>query len=644
MILRASSALVVCAGAVFGAAALAQENRPMQVVDESALRYYATHDQPERFQAELKRLQTLYPNWLAPTDFSEKSGDPESELWALFAKDDLDILESEIEARRLSTGYTPSEDLSDKLRLKHQRLHLIFASDSKSFDEVIEIAADEPTLGGCDDLDVAWRIAEARGRITNAEAAISDYKALLTRCDTVEARRGTIQIALAAFGPQAAELLSEPVISADQTGAFDDIVLDVTRAEIAARLEDEKATDPDAKRLAHFIETAIENGTASDVLLVGWLRRQRLDHTGALKAFERAAHRATDEADTDERTRRLAEIELGAILSLVSLERQEEAAARARRAREMTDELENLYVEIEATRFEGNPPPRRSNAEIADFATATTRQRSARGAEVLGWYAHGFKQMTTARQWFEQSLAQGESEGAARGLILATAASGDIAEAKRLRSYWSARYEELAEISLGQAKAGSPRRSAPARDPIIVAFEAKRFRQCAEAAQAKRSLTVEQSLIYGWCLLELKRPSEALQAFDKALSGPTSVRRDAEYGRSLALLAVGDLRSAGAAADTGLMSDGRRREIGLALLADQAIAAFDAKRYRDVLGILEERSRFAPDNRRLALLRGWSYWHLGRRQDAETVFERSDRMLSTRETREALAVVRSKRF
>ncbi|MEN3793057.1 hypothetical protein [Fulvimarina sp. MAC3] len=640
--LRASTSLLLLAALVLAPSATAEERAPN--VDESALRYYANHDAPERFQAELKRLRTLYPNWQVPTDLSEPVGDPETDLWALFAAGDLDALDREIAARKAATGYTPSQDLAAKLHLKRQRQELIGASDRKAYARVIEVATAEPRLGGCEDLDAAWRIAEAKGRTGAIGTAIDDYRALLTRCETVEARRSTLQIALAAFGGQAAPLLSEPAIQSDRTGAFDDIAHDVTRSEIAARLEGDDALEPDPARLKRFAATTLDTGTASDLLLLGWLDRQRLDHEGALQAFERAASRIATDTDDEEQERRTAEIELGAILSLVSLERPEEAVARARKARDLTNELETLFVEIEATRFEGDPPPRRSDADIADFAAATARQRSARGAEVLGWYAHGFKQMTTARQWFEQSLQNGESEGAARGLILATAASGDITEAKRLRSDWSERYEALSDIALAEGKAAAPKRKAPARDPILAAFEAKRFSECAKTASARRSLSPDQSLLHGWCLLELKRPSEALQAFGKALSGPTKVRRDAEYGRSLALLAAGDPRGAGAAADTGLMTEGRRQEIGLNILADQAISAFDQKRYRDVLRILEERRRFAPDNRRLALLRGWSYWHLGRRDDAEAVFERSDRMLSTRETREALAVVRQGRF
>ncbi|SMD12204.1 hypothetical protein SAMN06297251_13129 [Fulvimarina manganoxydans] len=641
LILRASCALFVCAGAVFASPALAETNRPAPLVDESALRYYANHDQPERFRAELKRLQTLYPNWIAPTDFSDTAGDSEADLWALFAKDDLEALDREIEARKASTGYTPSDDLTAKLRLKHLRRQLIGASDRKAYGQVIEIASREPALGGCADLDVSWRVAEAKGRTTTVAAAIADYRTLIDRCASVEERRATLQIALAAFGHQVAVLLSEPAIAQERTGAFDAIAIDMTRAQIAAVLEND-APLPDEARLSRFVETSTASGNASDLILIGWLFRHRLDHADALEAFDLAARRAAETPDAPQKAPWRAESELGAILSLVSLERTEEAASRASQARTMSDRLEGLYVEIEATRFEGDPPPRRPDAEIADFAAATARQRSARGAEVLGWYAHGFKQMTTARQWFEQSLGYGESEGAARGLILAAAASGDLAGAKRLRGEWAERYAALADLSLNETQKPARVQSASRSDPLIAAFEAKRYARCVEIATAGGALSPERSLIHGWCLLELKRPSEALQAFGQALSGGPVVRRDAEYGRSLALLAAGDLRGAGAVADTRLMSDERRREIGLAILADQAIAAFDAKHYRAVLQILDERSRFAPDNRRLALLRGWSYWHLNRRSEAEAVFERSDRALSTRETREALAVVRQK--
>ncbi|ODN68453.1 hypothetical protein [Methylobrevis pamukkalensis] len=52
------------------------------------------------------------------------------------------------------------------------------------------------------------------------------------------------------------------------------------------------------------------------------------------------------------------------------------------------------------------------------------------------------------------------------------------------------------------------------------------------------------------------------------------MRADAVYGRSLALFAAGDVRGATLAATAPEMTAARRDEVGVAVLSEQAIAAF----------------------------------------------------------------------
>ncbi|MGO8499567.1 cellulose synthase, partial [Rhizobium ruizarguesonis] len=57
-------------------------------VDESALRYFASRGDNVRLQAEISRLQALYPNWVPPADplALPQNGDKQLEaMWQLYS-------------------------------------------------------------------------------------------------------------------------------------------------------------------------------------------------------------------------------------------------------------------------------------------------------------------------------------------------------------------------------------------------------------------------------------------------------------------------------------------------------------------------------------------------------------------------------
>jgi hypothetical protein len=137
-------------------------------------------------------------------------------------------------------------------------------------------------------------------------------------------------------------------------------------------------------------------------------------------------------------------------------------------------------------------------------------------------------------------------------------------------------------------------------------------------------------------LLSLDRPQEAARAFEAA-RGSASTTVDAAYGQALANLRSKRTDEAiGAASGAGL-SPSRRDEIGLAALAQRAAANFDAGQYRETLRALNQRRLFAPEPRDLSILRAWSMYHNGYREDARTLFSMLDKQLSTSESRAGIA-------
>lgn len=62
-------------------------------------------------------------------------------------------------------------------------------------------------------------------------------------------------------------------------------------------------------------------------------------------------------------------------------------------------------------------------------------------------------------------------------------------------------------------------------------------------------------------------------------------------------------------------------ELQVAILADRAVSAFDAGRFREALLYLDQRSELQPEPIDLMVLRGYSYMNLDRHRDALKIFE-----------------------
>ncbi|MBE7184135.1 MAG: cellulose synthase [Methylobacterium mesophilicum] len=134
-------------------------------------------------------------------------------------------------------------------------------------------------------------------------------------------------------------------------------------------------------------------------------------------------------------------------------------------------------------------------------------------------------------------------------------------------------------------------------------------------------LSPRVALQRGWCLLNLKRPLEAGDAFERALltRNPRD-KQDAAYGQSLAYMQAGLINKATLSASKSRQSQQRSTELQIALLAARANDAFQAKRYAETLIALDERARLMPEDIGLMALRGYALLGLNRFNDAEQIF------------------------
>jgi tetratricopeptide (TPR) repeat protein len=623
---------------------------PPPVVDESALRYFAARGDTARLQAEISRLRALYPNWVPPADplAVQTNGDPQlDQMWQLYADARYGEVRQAIAQRQAAEpAWQPPADLLDRLKLAEARISLTAASDSNDYDGVIRIASDNPSLLTCSEIDVLWRLAEAFSKTEKQGRARDAYLYILNNCDNSSERVATVQ--------KASELLPadmlEDLLATERTPPGGPPEFEALRDDLARRLVGQGNADPKLvvpeSYLARLERLAETGGTASDALLLGWYHYRRDNMGGAERWFRKAF--------TQEETASAAE---GLALTLIRQKSPVEAETILYRWRDSSQGSKEAYLAAVANLLALEPPPVLQEPVLARMAPVVIAGRDAAAAQQFGWYARAMRQPRTAAEWFAAALSwKPDDEPSAYGLALSRNDLGDKVGLAAVQRAWSARSERIAQLGrpeVAQAPERRPAAAAPrpgasdrqadqamARErPILertasepVSAPVRRERVVVTQSSAgtarcwttnnSRQMAPEQALARGWCLMDLNRPLEAVQAFETASeSGSQAVRSDAAYGRSLAYLRVGLTDKASVAAADAGQTNRRAVELQSSILANRAVDAFKLGRYREALIALDQRAQIVPEQTDLMSLRGYAYLNLGRRADAQRIFQ-----------------------
>ncbi len=588
--------------------------RPIARVDESALRYYASQHATSRVEAEIRRLRALYPGWEPPADLYKPGAGDEQALWDLYGKNRIDDLKLEIERRAArQPGWRPSPDMVEKLRRKELRNELVAASDRADWSAVLALVERDPILVGPTDLDVMWRLAEARARTGNEPGAIEIYRAALAGARDVAERQGTVRKALAVLGSdRTAPLLAEERTGPDGKGEFEPVRLDLARARLGEWLRpDARGTLPEAD-LARLTPIAgAATGVAGDATLLGWVEHKRGNAAAASRWFATALARGDAKAA------------LGAVLSAEAGGRHEEAIDLA-----MTHgddaEVGALFLDLVAGDLTRPHPPALAAPRLARYAALAEKLESGDAAQALAWYALAARQNDAARAWFVKAMAWRPSAKTAEGHLIAVRALGDRAALEKLTADYRGRFPDLPSLEkLARPEARTA--SAPAR------------RSCRDLL-ATRPTAGADVLATGWCLLDAKRNEEAALAFEAARRGVDGrAAGEAAYGQALAHLRSGRSEDAARIAAAGGLPPERREEIGRIVLAQQAIALFERSEWSATLATLDRRRAHVAEPRDLMTMRAWALYHLGRRSESFDLFAQLDGQMSTAETRAGLA-------
>lgn len=607
---------------------------PVSNVDTSALLYYLRENNPDRVEAEIRRLQALHPGWRPPADLSSLVTPETAEaqqLWTLLGQDKLDDLKAEIGRRQARDPmWQPPQDLLARLQLRDYRHQLIAASDAKDWQGVKTIAGQAPALIDIADLDVLWRVAEADGRTGDTGRALDLYRLILSSEMRAPERLATVQKATIVLGAGGiGDLLALGRKGPDGTSEFASVILDITRGQMGKVLSDANAERPPEAEIAPLEAAARASRSVDDALLIGWYRFKQDRFQDALTWFHLGREAGSS-----------VKAALGETLALDRLGRHEDARALAEVWRDKDDAILDLFVDLVSAQIgapEAAGEPAITPERMAAFVAAARKLQSGTAAQVLGWYAFNNKQYAASAAWFDKAMQWKPDAKSAEGHLLAVGRLGDRKQLAELEQRYAATFPEAVHATATPRPAVARGETVPrGLNEAFAAYKAGRADGClAElgkmGAEAKWPSAARR--LAGWCDLLAERPHEAAIAFQAALS-LDSRDSDAAYGLALSRLRNGETSEAVAAVRD--LDSSKRAEIGVAALAQQALASYNAGRYAETLRLLEERRAYAAPTQDLEVLRGWAMLKSGRYDDGYRLFRSLDDTLSTRDTRAGL--------
>ncbi|PTM40043.1 tetratricopeptide repeat protein [Bosea sp. 124] len=661
-----------------------QPQRP-PAVDESALRYFAAQGDTRRLEAELARLRALYPEWKPPADLTSPfpTGDAELErMWKLFSEGKIAEARAAIAQRStVDTAWRAPDDLVARLDAAEAAQRLVNASNARQWEQVIRLGTETPALLTCANVDALWRVAEAFVNTGKPERARDAYAYVLGNCNTPAERVGTMQKALATLS----DPLTEQLLAQERQTEFSSIRDEIARRRIGRAAEDSTlVVSPDDLRRVEMLANAAT--TPDDAILLGFHALRRNDPVKAETWFKTALSRNGGAKAAE-----------GAVLALGANRKYQEAEALGAQWLEAGAANRKAYLDVAMTLTTQEPPPRLDRAVLDRIAKTVGTDRYAPGAAGLGWYAYNSGQISPAATWFETARNWDRAyEPAAYGLALTRQRLRDQAGLRALMTEWGRRSERIATLldprrnlatnrqeaprpdlapqdlgrqDLGRQDLGRQDRAAeatalpPAHRPADLvpsrtarADTVRQFvQEDVDAAPAQRrrgaqarpsggcgnGMSGAAALQRGWCLLNLKRPAAAAEAFDAAMrSGSAQVVADAAAGKTYAKLQQGLTAEASAAAAGTNLPPARRGELSALLLSERFFAQYDAKDFTGALVTLSERARHAPETSDLMLMRGWSYFNLGRYDDASKVFTALYRVNASPQALSGLSAIR----
>jgi tetratricopeptide (TPR) repeat protein len=425
------------------AAAVAAQPPAKAAIDESALRYYASTGDSARVAAEIARLRALYPEWSPPEDlFISTVTVDEQPVWDLFGAGRFEDAKATIEQLQAENpGYSPSSDLKRKLDRAIARTELVAASDGSDWERVLQIAEETDGLLVCREMDVLWRVAKAFAETGDQDQSVGVYRYIIGNCDDPKERLATVQKASLHLGPAEVEqLIALGKRRQDGRGEFEPVRLDFVRRAVGSFAAGQSAEPPSDKDVKLLEAQARGKNGAADAQLLGWYHYARKNYEVALDFFKLSAAQKPDPKSIE-----------GQILALRNLNRTTEALALARANLALAPDIRKAFIDAASAEVSGPNAAALDPAIVQQLAATVPTERSALGAQSLGWYYFNRRADAEAKVSFARSLEYGPSAEGALGLALTAHRLGDLETARKVaRDYAS--YPQLAALTWLEGK------------------------------------------------------------------------------------------------------------------------------------------------------------------------------------------------
>ncbi|MDY8110803.1 hypothetical protein U0C82_16810 [Fulvimarina sp. 2208YS6-2-32] len=507
------------------------------IIDETALRYYADQRNLERVGAEIRRLKTLHPQWAPPSDlFAPRSTVDEQPVWDLFGAGQYLEARQKIEnLQNADPNYRPSTDLLAKLTEGEARAAIQANSDRSNWSGTIAVARDHSNLLVCEHMDTLWRVGEAFARTDDYANAFDLYRYILVNCEDRGERRATLEKASALLPQKGVDaLLALGDTQPDGMNEFDGLQFAKVRSAIAEAISNPIIPDLkiDPAELNRFQEFAKGQPDGDDAAIIGWYNYSRGEYQAASEWFEEAFQAGADDKAIE-----------GYILSLRNLDDLDNAEMIALRYRDRSPEFGKIYIEIVADRINGlEDDETLDRGDLDSFTKVVDDSKSALGAQTLGWYFIARDEITDAGEWFKKSVSWEPSEEGVVGLAVVASREKDNSALSAIKTEYGDRYAALSDFKeyrpvVHQAAVRSTRsdkkrlnvtESKPVRvrstgggaDKLMVdaksQFDAGNYQAALNALdkrEARGGKTYGGEILRGWANFKLNRLSEAERIF-----------------------------------------------------------------------------------------------------------------------------------
>ncbi|PLW78392.1 hypothetical protein [Cohaesibacter celericrescens] len=613
--------------------------------DIYALKYFAERGETEKYNQELTRLRLSYPGFQAPGDPLNPVQGSDQKYWTLYGEGRIDELEALITRQQAAQPYwAPDPDLLKKIKQYRVRGALLKAHANYDFDKVKQLANSNSQIITPDDPDTLWAVAEALSHEKNGEGAFELYQAMLSRFSDKDLINATMQKAARYLPLADAGYLYKRVLGAGSKGSNGSALKISFARGLAIRANAFGFALPVNfdQELNLFGQQAERSKDWADLQLLAWTSYVSGNFDQSYRFF----------AQVPNGKEHLKAIE-GRILSLKALGKLHEAQTLSREWKGANTDLSGLYVSLFSPLLLDHKGKPLTQGFLQDYVKHTKAQKSGAGAEALGWYAFNLKQFDTSYAWFDKAIEWQLTETAAYGKTLVAAFLNNKQAFSDLKALYGEQYATVAKLTYKSQIQASKRglgKRVSTLDKLSQAHKSGDYHGClaiAEGLIASGRANAQTHQTRGWCLMQLKRPTEAQFAFEQSIQTAGQrhngrLRATSSYGASLAALSRGKTRDAERVSSNAGLSQSQKQEIDQGVLAQKATEAFRQKRYLDSLHFLAQRAQIAREPRNLTELRAWSMYHVGDYLAAHRLFVSLNNVVSSKAVRDGIKVTRNK--